>query len=146
MPYTREQKREYDRHWTTERRERAIKILGGRCVKCGSTEQLEFDHVDRTTKDPKLKGGGITWTRAWEWIVTELVKCQLLCRKCHEDKSRSEIGDVNRGEQSGNAKLTESDILAIRASGEPYRKIAEKYDVDHTLIYQIKKRKIWKHI
>ena len=30
------------------RRARLIELLGGRCVRCGSTDELEFDHICRT--------------------------------------------------------------------------------------------------
>lgn len=34
------------RSWKTE----TIEALGGRCVECGATERLEFDHRDPSTK------------------------------------------------------------------------------------------------
>lgn len=33
-----------------KRRAEAIRKLGGKCVKCGSEENLEIDHIDPTTK------------------------------------------------------------------------------------------------
>lgn len=27
-----------------------IKTLGGKCVRCGTTDNLEFDHIDKTKK------------------------------------------------------------------------------------------------
>ena len=54
------------------------------------------------------------------------------------------------GEENPNSKLTADDVLDIRASYEPgkitYRQIAERYDVDYTLIYQIVNRKRWPHV
>lgn len=44
---------------------------GGRCVKCGSTEGLEFDHII-----PVAKGGSSTEKNV-----------QLLCAKCNREKS-----------------------------------------------------------
>ena len=33
-----------------ERRKILIERLGGKCVKCGTTENLQFDHIDPNTK------------------------------------------------------------------------------------------------
>ena len=66
-----------------------INFLGGKCVRCGTTEDLEFDHVDRTSK---------TWTIAKIYsysdskFFAELKKCQLLCKKCHNIKSITDLG------------------------------------------------------
>ncbi|MDX9782975.1 MAG: HNH endonuclease [Bacteroidales bacterium] len=44
---------------------------GGRCVKCGSQENLEFDHII-----PVSKGGATTYRNI-----------QLLCKKCNLEKT-----------------------------------------------------------
>lgn len=47
------------------------------------------------------------------------------------------------------AKLTETQVRDIRTrlgSGAKGTALAKEYGVHHTLIYQIKSRKIWKHI
>lgn len=88
MGYTGEQKRQYDLAWLAKRRERGIKILGSICVRCGTRDGLEIDHIDPATKNFK---GGFPWSRAWIWIEAELVKCQLLCDSCHQEKSNSEL-------------------------------------------------------
>lgn len=59
----------------------------GPCVKCGSMEQLEVDHIDRTKKvDHKV----------WSWTevrrLEELAKCQVLCRECHKKKTAVDMG------------------------------------------------------
>jgi hypothetical protein len=45
-----------------------------------------------------------------------------------------------------NAVLTEADVLAIRASRESQRKLAQLYNVSRLLIEQIKSGKCWKHL
>lgn len=146
MAYTGEQKREYQRKWMAKRRQRGIEFLGGKCKVCGSVENLEFDHIDPATKHPLLRQNN--WSGFWSWswvrVIEELMKCQLLCHDCHAQKTHAE--NPKAGEFNPSVKLTEGDILVIRASGEAYRALGLRYGVDHTLIYQIKKRKIWKQI
>ena len=54
------------------------------------------------------------------------------------------------GEGNGCAKLSESDVLAIRKErkeiGTPFQKIADRYSVTKTLVRLIYWRKCWKHI
>lgn len=50
-PRTRaEYMRSYVRDWRQRRRVQLIELLGGKCVRCGSTNDLEFDHIDPETK------------------------------------------------------------------------------------------------
>jgi hypothetical protein len=51
-----------------------------------------------------------------------------------------------RGTRHGSAKLTEDDVRAIRASSEPYLKMAAHYGVDECTIYNVRSRRKWKHI
>ena len=94
MPFLDECKREYQRQWFAKRRARGIELLGGVCAWCGSEEDLEVDHIDPVTKDPTIKKDGtrgFPWSRSWSWIIAELAKCEVLCRKCHRQKTNSEL-------------------------------------------------------
>lgn len=74
--------REYQRERYRIKKTEAVAELGGRCVKCSSTEDLQFDHIDPTSK---VKNVTVMFnTVKWK---DEIKKCQLLCRKCHIDKS-----------------------------------------------------------
>lgn len=89
MPYKdKEKQSEYQCNYVKSRHTKFIEEFGGKCVKCGSKEKLEFDHVDRTTK---------TSHKIWSWtesrIREELKKCQLLCKQCHINKTHAERGD-----------------------------------------------------
>jgi hypothetical protein len=53
---------------------------------------------------------------------------------------------ANRGEGNGMAKLTEQDILAIRASEGAHTEIAAVFGVSDGCICNIRNRKTWKHI
>jgi hypothetical protein len=64
-------------------------------VQCGSTSELEFDHIDPSTKVHSLNqlfSGGSQIA-----LDFELLKCQLLCKDpCHIEKSRRD-GVAHRG-------------------------------------------------
>ena len=68
-----------------------LEELGGKCVQCGSTKQLEFDHIDPSDKEFTI-GSNLTYPR--EKVREELKKCQLLCRGCHIEKHKSEHGSL----------------------------------------------------
>lgn len=59
-------------------------FLGGKCVQCGSTEKLEIDHINPEEKSFTLTDYTL---QPWWKTVKELKKCQLLCKKCHKEKS-----------------------------------------------------------
>jgi hypothetical protein len=76
--------RNYNKAGRQQRRAKLIEMLGGRCVRCGATEDLEFDHIDPSTKRFAV---GSSMSRAWDTLVAEALKCQLLCRPCHREKA-----------------------------------------------------------
>lgn len=79
--------REYNRaRWRT-RRVALIEMLGGKCVRCESADDLEFDHVAPSSKSFHLASRPLT---SWPKLVAEANKCQLLCSACHRDKTRAE--------------------------------------------------------
>jgi hypothetical protein len=69
--------------------------LGGRCIRCGATDDLNFHH-----RDPSEKSFTISrlWSMRDEIIETELAKCDLLCRECHKKhhESKATHGEVRR--------------------------------------------------
>jgi 5-methylcytosine-specific restriction endonuclease McrA len=71
------------------RRQQAIDKLGGKCVVCGDTEDLEIDHIDY--KEKKFNVARL-WSAKEELFWTEINKCQLLCKKHHIEKTVEEIG------------------------------------------------------
>ena len=73
-----------------ERRQYLEEYLGGKCVKCGATERLDFDHIIPADKSYTI-GSNITCF-SLEELILEVDKCQLLCRPCHIQKGR-ENGD-----------------------------------------------------
>jgi 5-methylcytosine-specific restriction endonuclease McrA len=73
-----------------DRISRLTVLLGGKCTGCGATQDLQFDHIDPTTKLFTVTKG---WAFSWEKVLAEAKKCQLLCKKCHEAKSLA-AGDI----------------------------------------------------
>lgn len=72
---------EYMANRRTERRNKLVGLAGGKCSKCGATENLEFNHLDRSQRLFVLSGAGLD--KAWSKILVELDKCELVCSACH---------------------------------------------------------------
>jgi hypothetical protein len=87
-----------------KRRALLIKKLGSICSKCNSVEDLQFDHIDRSTKLFTLSGEGLD--KKWETVLDELAKCQLLCSDCHKIKTNIIVDHVG-----GHNKISEQDLL-----------------------------------
>lgn len=84
---------ENQKKFRDRRASRIFEYLGGRCVVCGVTYNLEVDHIDPSTKsfDPKVKS-----SLKWETLIHELDKCQLLCCEHHTAKhTRQLIHGIN---------------------------------------------------
>lgn len=140
-------KREYQKTWISQRRAAWIEEHGP-CVRCGSRENLQVDHVDPKKKTIKISQ---VWSRRKEVRDAELSKCQVLCECCHKLKSLSDgsrEGCVLRGDRNPNTKLSESDVLSIREEikTESIRSVARKYSVDHTTILSLRDGLTWKHV
>jgi 5-methylcytosine-specific restriction endonuclease McrA len=86
--------KEYLKSRYDERRAIAIRILGGRCVICNSTKDLQFDHIHNEQKSFDIADKLAQF--AWSRILDELQKCQLLCFNCHVDKSAIEASERQR--------------------------------------------------
>ena len=78
-----EQQRAAQAKWLQARR--SAFFAGKACVKCGSTERLELDHILREGK---------TTHKIWSFSLTkreaELAKCQVLCYVCYKEKTKAE--------------------------------------------------------
>ena len=93
--------RDYQKSRYHRRRLEAIAFLGGKCVFCGQTENLEFDHVDASSKTynvARILTGG-----SEQKVQSELEKCQLLCKNCHDKKTYAIDGDQKTVEHGGGA-------------------------------------------
>lgn len=79
--------KKYNAGYRRHRKVDLIKLKGGKCERClieydGRNGAIfEFHHLDPNEKDFQL-GSNIS-TKAWEVLVDEANKCQLLCANCH---------------------------------------------------------------
>jgi hypothetical protein len=88
----REYMRAYMRGRLAKKRQEALEYLGGVCKRCGSDKNLTFDHIDRASK--KINISKIL-SRSWQEQKKELDKCQILCRKCHKEKTLEDFGQTS---------------------------------------------------
>jgi 5-methylcytosine-specific restriction endonuclease McrA len=91
-------------------RAKCIAYLGGKCVRCGATDELDFDHVNSATKSFSI---GKRLGHGWTIIGPELRLCQLLCRGCHilktarENPQRPQIAKALRMSSRGGSHRAE---------------------------------------
>lgn len=141
--------REYNHKRYHQKRQWAVAYLGGKCTHCGSTGNLEVDHID-----PHEKTMGLTrMTRVTqERFVAELDKCQLLCHDCHVQKTMvdgSSRKNTACGERVNHAKLTTANVRAIRqlyGGGISQQVLAGQFGVSRGNISQIVTHRTWKHV
>ena len=96
--YTTWDRSEYDRQRYEAWKARLIELLGGKCAKCESTEDLQFDHVSRELKEFAIMK---RWNRSETELQEELNKCQLLCGPHHKEKTASEVRNPHGGGLTG---------------------------------------------
>lgn len=77
--------KEYMKKRRLERRQKLIDLLGGKCIRCGATENLEFDHIKPKKKEFDIANAKDSPEKV---LMKEVKKCQLLCRPCHMSKTR----------------------------------------------------------
>jgi 5-methylcytosine-specific restriction endonuclease McrA len=82
---TKEQQRGYQNEWIKRRRNEWFEA-NGPCKECGSTNDLQLDHID-----PKLKVSSHIWSWSQTRRDSELCKCQVLCRACHQKKTKIDL-------------------------------------------------------
>lgn len=76
------------------RKLRFIELLGGKCENCNSTEELQFDHLNPNEKQFII---GKFIDKSDINLLDEVNKCQLLCKKCHHQKTleKQEYGKLS---------------------------------------------------
>lgn len=129
----------YRKTWSTARsrarREFYLNKLGPNCVRCGSTDRCQFDHIDPESKDREIAW---IWTGSVEVLEQELSKCQILCWSCHHAKT-----GVERRIFSNTEVL---EILAEAAAGKSNNQISKERGCSSVTIDAIVNRKYYKQI
>ena len=89
-----EQHNEIQRRKIKERKKLLVEMLGGKCESCGTTKNLQFDHIDPTTKS-----FSIAKKYMCPIVFEEVKKCQLLCFNCHLEKTAEDLkqGKLKKG-------------------------------------------------
>jgi hypothetical protein len=96
--------------------------LGGRCVVCGSEDDLEMDHIDPATKLFTVSNG---CSRPSSEFWAEVEKCQLLCSSHHAEKTAREAS-VGHGEGKSGKRNCPCDRCRAKKA-EYMRGNAERY-------------------
>lgn len=116
-----------------KRRAMAIRLLGGKCVNCGSIENLEFDHINNDRDG--LRGlVSQLFTCKLERLIAELEKCQLLCKSCHVQKSI--IDNCKKFAEHGSISMCTNQ----RCRCDECRKVNNDYMRDYMRQYRQKMR------
>ena len=103
---------------------KAIEYLGGVCIECSTTEQLEFDHVDPTEKEFTVTE---IMLHADGKLYTELDKCVLRCKPHHLERTRRQKGVPHGGGLSGKGRCSCELCRAKKAEyNQNYRQICRE--------------------
>lgn len=98
MPYkTTADRTTYMRERNRDRSTRLKEAAGGACARCGYDKciaALHFHHRDPATKLFRLAG---SYMLAWDRLVAEVAKCDLLCANCHAEEHHLEDGKTYAG-------------------------------------------------
>jgi hypothetical protein len=62
------------------------------------------------------------------------------------DRHRDGTMNQARGDEHFFAKMSDSDVRAIRASGATHRALGERFGVSHSVVGRVKRREAWAHV
>ncbi len=132
----------YQREWIAKRRNDYFKDKY--CVKCGSVEKLELDHIDYNNK---------TTHRIWSWSeerrLKEIEKCQVLCHNCHREKTIEEHKIRKKGIPNyRDRKFSAEQIREMRELLKTHTQteVMKILNVGKNIVYDIKHNKSYKDI
>ena len=89
MPYKdKAVQRAWQNAWMKRRRQEWLDE-NGPCIDCGSDIDLEVHHVDPTTKIAHC-----VWSWREDRRLTELAKCVVKCKECHQTQHHEEMRNL----------------------------------------------------
>lgn len=132
----------------------ALDFLGGKCLVCGSTEDLHIDHIDPKQKEYKISQ---LHSHKKEKQIRELNKCQILCKEHHIEKTllmrdNKYNFSINENIHGSGYMYVVKGCRCLRCSAWHYlykKKRVQYKDVltsDHLIEYENRQRKYLKDI
>jgi hypothetical protein len=95
----------------------------GVCAWCGSTENLQWDHID-----PSIKEFGISYMCAAKFkrqrIIDEIKKCRVLCLSCNTTRR---------------SKISQDVIDQVREADGKLREIAERFGISESHVSRVRR-------
>ena len=106
------------------------------CVDCGGRAS-EWSYDGNASDERSDASNGLLYSMNPDYYSARCVKCH----RTHDDH-----GAATRGNRNGRARLTETDVLAIRASEETAVKLAKDYSVSEGTISAIRTGRNWRYL
>ena len=104
---------------------------------CVNPEHLFVGSVSDNARDMVAKGRNYS-----EKLPETRAKLSVSAKRATAEGRRR----TPRGERVGTSKLTNAQVLAIRAAQESQRKIAARFGVSQRLVGMIRRREVWTHV
>jgi hypothetical protein len=133
----------YQKNWLRKRKSEYF--ANKSCVKCNSTERLELDHID-----PSKKITHSIWSRNQKFRDEELLKCQILCYKCHKEKSKQYCKELFSGKDNKVLQQISDDtfykVIELNQKGLTLRNACKEVGIKYGTFSSTKsmKRRIFK--
>jgi hypothetical protein len=110
-----------------ERMAKVAQLIGDTCIDCGSTDRIEYDHVDPSTKFKSIVQ--MAYTSGEERFWAEVEKCVPRCHDCHMDKTLRDAGKTRAtGRHGTTSTYRYCKCNECRAAAALYRKnLRHKY-------------------
>lgn len=80
--------------WRRRTKRKLVEYHGGKCLDCGYEGppfMFDFDHRNPAEKSFAVTGNGAT--RAWDKVLAESLKCDLVCANCHRFRTHRQRCD-----------------------------------------------------
>jgi hypothetical protein len=77
--------------WRRRTKQKLVEHHGGECTDCGFTGppfMFDFDHRDPGDKSFCVSNNGVT--RAYDKLLAESLKCDLVCANCHRMRTHKQ--------------------------------------------------------